>query len=750
MRCRGHRVQNAILWLPLVALLGCSDSVEEPSQSQAPEAADYQKGTPEHIRQVTAAIDADALRNADENQGDWLTYGRNYQEDRYSELDQISKDNLDQLGLAWTIDLGTKRGIQATPLVVDGIMFLSGPWSVVYAVDVRKGELIWTYDPQVDRDRAPIFCCGVVNRGLAIYKGAIFIGTLDGRLVSIDAATGTKNWESLTIDLESDLSITGAPRIADGKVLIGNGGSEYTARGYVSAYDAETGELAWRFYTVPGNPAEPFEHPDLEDAAKTWTGEWWKLGGGGTAWDAITHDPELNLVYIGVGNGSPWNRLRRSPDGGDNLYLSSIVAVNASTGEYVWHYQTTPGDTWDYTATQHILQADIEIDGALRKVLMQAPKNGFFYVIDRETGEFIDAEPFAYVSWAEGIDDNGRPIEAEGARYEDGRQHWIAPSSFGAHNWMPMSYNRKTGLVYIPAVEQIGSYMYEPHLPNFSRELANGGNGGTTSTGYRLYADTVHDTNPAAPKPGKEYGRLIAYDPVKQSLVWEVKQPWFYNSGLLTTSNGLLFQGDAEGMFSVRDIDNGKALWQFDVRSGAIGSPITYLVDGEQYVTIAVGWGGGRGQATKLVDRVHPGTIYTFKLGGNAPAPEKLPPIERPLVALTTEAEPVDIGRGWNLYVQHCATCHGRPGTGGGALPDLARSSEGIYQILDQIVLQGVFASQGMPNFGDKLSADELQQIKDYLLYTAEAFRTGVDPAEYNAKLAEMQRLADLPLLKGG
>jgi len=309
-------------------------------------AEDETKGSAEHIRQITESIDDQAIIEADNNQEDWLTYGGNYAETRYRTLDQINKTNLNELGLAWAVDLGTKRGIQATPLVVDGIMFLTGPWSIVYAIDVRSGKRLWTFDPELEGNSALVACCGVINRGLAIYKGDLFLGVLDGRLMSIDAATGEKNWEINTVyDETRTYSITGAPRIADGKVLIGNGGAEFDTRGYVTAYDTSTGEEVWRFFTVPGNPAEPFEHPDLEEAAKTWTGEWWKQGGGGTAWDAITYDPELNQVYIGVGNGTHWNRKIRSPEGGDNLYLSSIVAVDASDGSYKWHYQTTPGDT---------------------------------------------------------------------------------------------------------------------------------------------------------------------------------------------------------------------------------------------------------------------------------------------------------------------------------------------------------------------------------------------------------------------
>ena len=537
------RVANPIPFsvLACLALAGCGQGPAPATPESAP------KGSPAHIREVTAAVDDAALRNADARPGDWLTYGRNYREDRYSPLDGIHRENVGELGLAWTLDLGTKRGIQTTPLVVDGIMFLTGPWSVVYAVDVRKGTLIWQYDPGVYRGVGTRLCCGVSNRGPALYKGAVFVGTLDGRLISIDAADGTPNWEVMTVDPEGYQSITGAPRIANGLVLIGNGGAEFTARGYVSAYHADTGELAWRFYTVPGNPDDGFEHPDLKHAAATWTGSWWELGGGGTAWDSIAYDPDLDRVYIGVGNGTPWNRLRRSPEGGDNLYLSSIVAVDAGTGEYLWHFQTTPGDTWDYTATQHIMRADLGVEGDAESVIMQAPKNGFFYVLDGETGAFRSGAAFAYMNWATGLDANGRPIEREGARYEDGRKHRIAPSPHGGHNWQPMSYNPETGWVYIPAVEQIGSLRYDRDVPDRSRRRVNGGNGATNANNLSLYVEEVPELDPRAPKPGQAYGRLIAWDPVAQELKWEVRHPHFYNGGLLSTAGGLLFQGDAEG-----------------------------------------------------------------------------------------------------------------------------------------------------------------------------------------------------------
>jgi len=705
-----------------------------------------EKGTVEHIRQVTGAVDDAKLAAQETEHGDWLTYGRNYKEDRYSKLDQINKSTLKDLSLAWTLNVNTKRGIQGTPLVVDGIMFATGPWSVLWAIDARKGTKLWEYDPKTNRERAIEYCCGVINRGPAMYKGLIIWGTLDGRLIAVDAATGEKKWEQMTIpesNEEFQYSITGAPRIANGKVLIGNGGAEYTARGYVTAYDAMTGKQVWRFYTVPGDPSKPFENPILEEAAKTWNGEWWANGGGGgTAWDAITFDPELNTVYIGVGNGTHWNQEIRSPGGGDNLFLASILALDADTGKYKWHFQQTPGDTWDYTSTQPMTMAEIEIEGKMRKVIMQAPKNGFFYVIDRVTGEFISGDNYAYMNWAAGLDENGRPIEREGARYKDGKTHWIAPSSHGAHNWHPQAYNRKLGLVYIPTLHQAGPYARVNNAGAYDKDGIGGPVGINASMTGKLYNPTVFDPNPKAPKPGTGSGRLIAYDPIKHEEVWAIDQPSIYNAGLLTTEGGLLFQMDATGTFSARDAQSGESLWSYDTRAGGIAPPITYLIDGEQYITVPVGWGGGQGQTKRHFKTLHPGTIYTFKLGGTATPPEKLDKELLPLTSLSTDAPPHNIGNGWDLFVQLCIACHNL-GKGGGALPDLARSSDAVFENYNAIIREGMLASQGMPNLGEHLTEEDVEDIKSYIIHTAGHLRQGTDPLIMMKELAEWQYLSD-------
>jgi len=702
------------------------------------------KGSLEHIRAVTGAIDDAMLESAGEQGRDWLTYGRSYEEQRHSPLTQINKSNLNELGLAWTIDLGTKRGIQSTPLVVDGIMFMSGPWSVVYAIDARKGELLWTFDPEVDRSRAMVNCCGVVNRGVALYKGSVFVATLDGSVYSLDAADGSVNWEAEAFEADGTYySSTGAIRLFDGKVLIGNGGAEFHARGYVSAFDAQTGDLVWRFYTVPGNPAFPFEHPDLAEAAKTWTGEWWKQGGGGTAWDSMVYDPDLGLVYIGVGNGTHWDRNIRSPDGGDNLYLSSIVAVDVATGAYRWHYQTTPGDTWDYTATQPLTLADLEIEGKTRKVITQAPKNGFFYVLDRATGEFLDANPYTYVNWASGIGEDGRPIEVPGARYDDGRARWITPGSHGAHNWQPQAYNPNTGLVYIPTVIKPGMYYSTADYGYGSEKGAGVEIGLNVSLDTKFYHKAVVDTADGAPLPGQATGRLIAFDPLTMSEVWGIDMPLHYNGGLLSTEAGLLMQTDATGVFSIRDASTGASLFSYDVRSGGIAPPVTYEVDGEQYITIAVGWGGGQGQTQKAFNNLHPGTVYTFKLNGKAAAPVKNEAPPKPLTTFAYEASELQVGHGVHVFFNNCMGCHAMPGTGGGAIPDLGRSDPAILANIEAIVLKGAYVSQGMPSFGHVLDEDDTEALKAFIAFNVANLKAKKSRAEFMGGIARAQLAYD-------
>ena len=662
----------------------------------------YEPGTVGHIKSTTLEVDDERLVNADETPGDWMSYGRNYGENRYSPLNHITKANVKELGLAWSINLGTTRGIEATPLVVDGIMYLSGPWSIVYAIDARKGQLIWTYDPEVPREYGERACCDVVNRGVALFRGLIFVGSLDGRLIAIDAATGKKVWEVLTVDRQKPYTITGAPRVVDGKVIIGNGGADYGTRGYVTAYDAITGKELWRFYTVPGDPSKPFESKAMEDAAKTWTGEWWKYGGGGTAWDAMAYDPELKLLYVGTGNGSPWNREERSPGGGDNLYLSSILALNPDNGQLVWYYQTTPGESWDYTATQHIILADIPIHGVTKKVLMQAPKNGFFYVLDRTNGKLISAKPYVNVNWAAGMDESGRPIETPFARYIN-TNSYISPNALGGHNWQPMAFNPKTSLVYVPARREAMLYgQSKDWKRNEDPRAWNPGIG--FDPNKPVYKDSLTT---------KSFGVLIAWDPIAQKEAWTVKHATAWNAGVLATGE-LVFQGTAEGNFFAYDAKTGEKIWETSLETGIVAPPITYLIDDVQYLSIAVGWGGFSGLHYKRTKQINPGTVYTFALGKKQPMPTFPIKPEKKLIELPIVATEKELAHGNLLFNQYCGACHNL--NGGGTIPDPTFSTEETFNAFKDIVWDGAYLPKGMPKFGDRLSEQDVADIKSYIL----------------------------------
>lgn len=674
------------------------------------------KGTPDHIKAVTSAIDSAAITANTATSKDWPTYGLDYAETRFSKLNQITAENVKDIGLMWTYNLESIRGVEATPLVVDGIMYVSAPWSVVHAVDTRTGKRLWTFDPGVDREKGYRGCCDVVNRGVALYKGKVFVGAYDGRLVALDAATGTKVWEKDTvIDRKMSYTITGAPRVFNGKVVIGNGGAEYGVRGYVTAYDAETGNQAWRWFTVPGDPAKPFEDDSMAAAAKTWdpAGKYWVNGGGGSAWDTITFDPDLNMVYIGTGNGSPWNRNLRSPGGGDNLYLGSIVALNADTGKYLWHYQETPGDNWDYTSTQPMILADLTIDSAPRKVVLHAPKNGFFFVIDRTNGKFISAKNFVDVNWATGYDASGRPIEVPEARSPD-KSFDSIPGPFGAHNWHPMSFNPQTGLVYLPAqgvpLNLTGEKALVQNAP------AENKFGGTTgwNVGFSLNAE---------PPKNPPFGRLIAWDPVKQKEAWRAEYiaPW--NGGTLTTAGNLVFQGTADGRFIAYNAKTGEKLWETPVGTGVVAAPATYMVDGVQYVSVAVGWGGVFGITQRATDREAPGTVYTFAIGGKAPLPA-FTKYQIGNLLTGVKYDPAHVPEGTSIYVNACATCHGVPGVDkGGNVPNLGYVSTETITNLKDIVFNGPFKDKGMPDFTGKLTEADVVKIQAFIQGTADAIR---------------------------
>jgi quinohemoprotein ethanol dehydrogenase len=692
----------AILTLLVMALSACNQQ--------------QHKDTGEtHSAQLPAAqVDDSRLKKAGTEPGNWMSHGRTYSEQRYSPLAQVNVDNAANLGLAWSYDLKTERGIESTSIVVDGILYMTSSWSIVHALDARSGKHLWTFDPQVAKEKAKHTCCDVVNRGVAVWNGQVFFGALDGRLFALDAVTGKVDWQVATFDPALPYTITGAPRIVKGKVLIGNGGAEYGVRGFISAYNVADGSMAWRFYTVPGNPALGFENDAMKMAAETWNGQWWDLGGGGgTVWDSMAYDPELDLLYFGVGNGTPWNQEIRSPGGGDNLFLSSIVAVRPDTGEYVWHYQTTPGETWDYTAAQHIILADIEIKGSTRKVLLQAPKNGFFYVLDRATGELLSADNYIDITWATHVDmATGRPVEVPAARYKN-EPFLVFPSYLGGHNWHPMSYSPQTGLVYIPVLDfpatygQPENFTYNPGIGNVGTDGVVGG----------LPDDQAErDAIGALLK-----GRLLAWDPVKQQEAWHVEHSGPWNGGTLATAGNLVFQGTADGKLVAYRADTGEQLWDFATQTGVVAAPISYTVDGEQYVSINVGWGGAFalvfGEYVQAGSLPNVSRVLTFKLGAKG----TLPPVTwRPTVVFNppeTAANEKTLALGHTTYQDVCMGCHGLNAVSGLLIPDL-RGSAYLWdeEGWEDVVRGGTLRDRGMASFASNISREQGQAIRSYVI----------------------------------
>ncbi|MGO9123571.1 MAG: PQQ-dependent dehydrogenase, methanol/ethanol family [Terriglobales bacterium] len=669
------------------------------------------KGRPESA----AGVNGERLVNADQEPQNWLTYGRTYNEQRFSPLTQISDQSVSQLGLAWYYDLDTRRGQEATPIVADGVMYFTSAWSKVFAVNAGTGAALWSYDPKVPGETGVNACCDVVNRGVAVWDGKVFFATLDGRLIALDAVTGKPAWETLTVEPTFRYTITGAPRVVKGKVIIGNGGGEFGVRGYVSAYDAGTGKLVWRFYTVPGDPSKPFESPILAQAAKTWSGDWWKSGGGGTVWDSIVYDPELDLLYVGTGNGGPWNEKYRSPKGGDNLLTCSIVALRPDTGEYVWHYQEDSADDWDYDSAEQIILADVSIEGHPRKVLVQAPKNGMFYLIDRTNGALISAKPYTYINWATGVDmKTGRPIETALARYPGKNPAPVVPGPLGAHSWQPMSYSPITGLVYIP-VNDVG-FKYKSADDFEPKKLA---------ANYGI--DVVAAGMPQDAKIKKAIldtvkGKLVAWDPLKQTPTWTIDRPGPWNGGVLSTAGNLVFEGTAGGNFEAYRADTGQKLWSFAAQPGVMAGPVTYSINGQQYVAVLAGWGGvfplATGEVSFKSGRVRNiSRMLVFKLGGTANLPQLEPAAEQSLTALPSQGGAVAVHKGEQLFQRYCAACHGDVAVSGGVLPDLRYSSALETEEWYSDVLGGILKSDGMVSFAKELSHEDAAAIRAYVVF---------------------------------
>lgn len=651
-------------------------------------------------------------------EGEWLSYGRDYGEQRFSPLTQVNDTNAGQLGLAWFHDLETARGQEATPLMHDGTLYVSTAWSMVKAFDAKTGALKWSYDPEVPRETLVRACCDAVNRGVALYGDSVFVGTLDGRLVALDQKTGKVQWSKVVVPNQQDYTITGAPRVVKGKVLLGSGGSEYKARGYLAAYDVKTGNEVWKFHTVPGNPADGFENKAMENAAKTWTGKWWELGGGGTVWDSITYDPVTNLVLFGTGNAEPWNPAPTAREG-DTLYTSSIVAVNADTGEYAWHYQETPEDRWDFDSNAQITLADLTIDGQLRHVALHAPKNGHVYILDAKTGQFLSATAFTAVNWATAMDPKtGRPTVNPEARYEKTGKPFISvPGAAGAHSWQAQSFSPKTGLLYIP-VNQAGY----PYLAAKDWKATDIGFQ-TGLDGFQLSMPADKNAREGALKATT--GALIAWDPVARKEAWRVSQisPW--NGGILSTAGNLVFQGNAEGNFAAYTADKGKQLWSFPVQSGVIAPPMTYAIGGEQYVAVLVGWGGVWDVATgvlahKAKKQRNISRLVVFKLGGKTKLPDAPAMVKMVLDPPPLTGTPQQVAAGGELYGRYCNVCHGDAAVAGGVNPDLRHSAAlNAPEAIRSVVIDGALQHNGMVSFKSALKPEDADNIRHYLIKRA-------------------------------
>jgi len=724
-------------WALLVlALAGCDSGDNGTTDAAARETTPPQGSA---AQTPPANITRDRLLAADGEPGNWFTTGRDFGKTHHSPLTDINTGNVDRLGLAWEYETFTRRGLQATPIVVDGVMYVSGPFGKVFAINAETGEEVWYFDPQADGQHARYACCGVVNRGVAVWKGKVYVGALDGRLIALDAASGDKLWEANTfIYPERGYASTGAPEVAGNVVVIGNAGAEFDARGYVSAYDLDTGELKWRFFIVPRDPAEGQEHPELEMAARTWDpNSRWDIGLGGTVWDGMVYDPELNLLYIGTGNANSYNQDERSPSGGDNLFTSSVLAINPDTGRLAWHYQETPGDQWDFDSDQPMILTDLTVGGEAHKVLLHAPKNGFFYVLDRETGKLLSARNIVPVNWAKGIDpETGRAIlNKEAADYGDGLK-LVFPSPAGGHSWNPMAYSADTGLVYIPAIE-MGMYTTDTSQGQDHRPRQHNMGVAGLMTSNSPFGDAMPAEDMAkissggllegAPDPTPR-GVLKAWDPVAQKAVWELESAgWWDRAGVLSTGGGLIFQGTGTGYFRAIDARTGKILKEIKTGTAIVAAPATYRINGVQYVAVAAAGGGipltmappaDSGNAIYGND----GRIIVFKLdGGETPVPAKVEraPVPEPPIQ-TADAE--TIARGEAVFSANCRACHTQ--VPGSVAPDLRHMTAATHAEFKDIVLGGKRRSLGMPQWDDLLNDEDANAVHAYIISLAwDAYR---------------------------
>jgi quinohemoprotein ethanol dehydrogenase len=681
---------------------------------------------------VPAFGQVDRARLLRGDRDNWLTTGNDFGKSHYSALDQINRTSAARLGFAWAYSTGTRRGLEATPIVVDGVLYTSGELGRVYALDARTGRQIWRFDPKVDGQTLRKACCDAVNRGVALWQGKVYVAALDGRLFALDAASGTILWQADTfIDKTRGYTSTGAPEIAGNVVVIGNGGGEHDARGYISAWDLVTGVLRWRFFTVPGAPPKGLENPELALAAKTWDPKSrWDVGLGGTVWDGMVYDPTLNLLFVGTGNATPYDPARRSPAGGDNLFVACILAINPDSGHLAWYYQETPAEGFDFDATQPMILADLGIAGAARKVLMQASKNGFFYVLDRSTGKLISAGNFVPQTWAKNIDPaTGRTLVNRATTDYSKSAKLIFPSALGGHSWQPMAYSPKSGLVYIPVLEA-GNFLFDPpgSLP-YRPGLRNDGIG-TAFANPGLTTQRMPRQVAAAIRSGVfKYGYpdatprsfLRAWDPLQQRAVWSVETAGIHDrAGVLATAGGVVIQGSTLGKLRVLNDTTGEVLRQIDVGSSIVAAPATYAIDGVQYVTVMAAIGGGLfsdapppGTAASIYGNA--GRLLTFRLdGGPTPLPTPLPavpPVPQPPQLLASAAV---VARGRALFTENCSSCHfnlprGNP-------PDLRRMSAAAHEQFASIVLRGLLRPNGMPQWDDVLSSADVEAIHAYIV----------------------------------
>lgn len=661
----------------------------------------------------------------------WPGHGNSHSEQRFSPLDEINSGNVSRLGLAWYLELPGETSLEATPLEVNGAIYFSGSMGWVYAVEAATGQLLWKYEPELFRDNPRearrIYA---VNRGVAYHDGTVFAALKDGRMIALDAEKGNLKWSKSFIHKDFPATSTGAPRAFKGKVIIGTSGADLGSRGYVTTLDANTGELLWRFFTVPGEPGKTdgaASDDVMPMAAKTWSGEWWKFGGGGTAWNGITFDEELNQILIGTGNGGPWSGKYRAETGEDNLFLCSVVAVDADTGAYRWHYQYNPNEVWDWKATSEIILADLEIEGAVRKVMLQAPSNGFFYVIDRYKGELISAEKYAKVNWADRIDlETGRPVERPGIRYEEA-PFTLYPGIWGANNWQASSFSPMTGLVYIPYMQIGTTYSNSP----IAQMMLEGDPG---MLKWRLGINASIHADPQDPMDGK--GAIIAWDPVDQEMRWKAEHSFFWNGGTMVTAGDLVFQGNYLGEFAAYHAVSGEKLWSFDSGLGIIAPPISYSVNANQYVVILVGWGG---DASTVFAGYHPGWKYgqhprrllAFSIDGNAALPEaqkqdvSVNALDDP--SLVLDRERVESGELiFSLWGQGaCAACHGDGVQALGMAPDLRESPIALdFEAFKSLLRSDVLVNRNMPQYDD-LSEEQILDIYHYIRHSARASASG-------------------------